>query len=227
MYDAYYSNLYKLQDEVLRHLGELGTPFYLTGGTALSRFFLHHRYSDDLDLFVNWHPEFEKHADRVRRKLHEVYGDHFKMQIDQPDFKRMILIREHEQMELKVELINDVPYHAGEFWGNEVYDKIDSWRNILTNKICALSRNEEKDLLDLLFLAYKYDFNWMEVVDEARKKDDWVDEIRVSRYLHDVEYISGIKFIDKSLNPVGLIPDLGQMARDVLSGGDNSLVKPL
>ncbi|MCD4795127.1 MAG: nucleotidyl transferase AbiEii/AbiGii toxin family protein [Bacteroidales bacterium] len=28
-------------------------PFYLTGGTALVRFYLNHRYSEDLDFFVN------------------------------------------------------------------------------------------------------------------------------------------------------------------------------
>jgi hypothetical protein len=27
--------------------------FYLSGGTAASRGYLHHRFSDDLDLFVN------------------------------------------------------------------------------------------------------------------------------------------------------------------------------
>ena len=31
-------------------LGERG--FYLTGGTALAEFYLHHRYSDDLDFFT-------------------------------------------------------------------------------------------------------------------------------------------------------------------------------
>jgi len=34
-----------------------GTPFYLTGGTALSRGYFNHRYSDDLDLFVNNHKD--------------------------------------------------------------------------------------------------------------------------------------------------------------------------
>jgi predicted nucleotidyltransferase component of viral defense system len=29
-----------------------GTPFFLTGGTALSRYYTHHRYSDGLDFFV-------------------------------------------------------------------------------------------------------------------------------------------------------------------------------
>jgi Nucleotidyl transferase AbiEii toxin, Type IV TA system len=31
---------------------EEGCPFYLSGGTALSGFYLQHRYSDDLDFFT-------------------------------------------------------------------------------------------------------------------------------------------------------------------------------
>ncbi len=31
---------------------KLETPFYLTGGTALSRHYFNHRYSDDIVLFV-------------------------------------------------------------------------------------------------------------------------------------------------------------------------------
>lgn len=49
---AYYlDQLYPLQDKVLRVITECDTDFYLTGGTALSRVYLHHRFSDDLDPF--------------------------------------------------------------------------------------------------------------------------------------------------------------------------------
>jgi len=40
-------------DKVLALIRRTDTAFYLTGGTALGRHYLHHRYSDDLDLFVN------------------------------------------------------------------------------------------------------------------------------------------------------------------------------
>lgn len=48
----YSSYLYPLQDKVLKLLDDK-TPFYLTGGTTLSRIYYHHRYSDDLDFFLN------------------------------------------------------------------------------------------------------------------------------------------------------------------------------
>lgn len=55
-YHKYYlGQLYPLQDKFLRllerqHAGQ----FYLTGGTALSRFYFQHRYSDDLDFFSRY-----------------------------------------------------------------------------------------------------------------------------------------------------------------------------
>ena len=51
--DYYEDRLYPLQDKVLKRIDQSDTPFYLTGGTALTRFYLNHRYSDDLDLFQN------------------------------------------------------------------------------------------------------------------------------------------------------------------------------
>ncbi|MDD4310358.1 MAG: nucleotidyl transferase AbiEii/AbiGii toxin family protein, partial [Candidatus Cloacimonetes bacterium] len=48
-----YQLLYKLQDRAIAELKEVLDGFYLTGGTALDRFYLHHRYSEDLDFFIN------------------------------------------------------------------------------------------------------------------------------------------------------------------------------
>jgi len=46
---------FSLQDRFLEHLfsGPLAEDFYLTGGTALARFYFQHRESLDLDLFTN------------------------------------------------------------------------------------------------------------------------------------------------------------------------------
>ena len=49
---AEFEALYDFQDQALALVREVDTEFYLTGGTAASRGYLAHRYSDDLDLFV-------------------------------------------------------------------------------------------------------------------------------------------------------------------------------
>lgn len=44
--------VYKAQDDILKSLDELKDfPFVLSGGTALARFYFHHRFSEDLDFF--------------------------------------------------------------------------------------------------------------------------------------------------------------------------------
>ena len=58
-----------VQDQVLKIINELETDFYLTGGTALSRAFLHHRFSDDLDFLVNDNDKFDLRVDRIIQKL--------------------------------------------------------------------------------------------------------------------------------------------------------------
>ncbi len=45
----------KIQKEILSQFGDISDSkeFYLTGGTALSFFYLRHRKSNDLDFFTN------------------------------------------------------------------------------------------------------------------------------------------------------------------------------
>ena len=61
----YTQSLYPLQDGILKIVQGLALPFYLTRGTALSRHYFAHRYSDDLDLFVNKDPDFNVHTAKI------------------------------------------------------------------------------------------------------------------------------------------------------------------
>lgn len=67
--DYYVANLYKLQDGILNIIRKLNVPFYLTGGTALSRGYYNYRFSDDLDFFLNADENFSKYADIVLSEL--------------------------------------------------------------------------------------------------------------------------------------------------------------
>ena len=65
----YFEKLYPLQDEVLAVVSRLDTGLYLTGGTAASRAYLRHRFSDDLDLFADDDHRFGLWAERVIEAL--------------------------------------------------------------------------------------------------------------------------------------------------------------
>jgi hypothetical protein len=50
---------------------KLNQPFYLTGGTALSRHYFNHRFSDDLDLFVNNDANFNNYTETLYKAFLE------------------------------------------------------------------------------------------------------------------------------------------------------------
>ena len=64
--DFYLERLYPMQNRILARLAPIETGFYLTGGKAASRGYLHHRFSDDpWYLFVNDDDRFRLWAQRV------------------------------------------------------------------------------------------------------------------------------------------------------------------
>ena len=65
----YEETLYPFQNGVLEVISRCETRFYLTGGTALSRGYYQHRYSDDLDLFVNNDADYKEQVEAVLSAL--------------------------------------------------------------------------------------------------------------------------------------------------------------
>jgi predicted nucleotidyltransferase component of viral defense system len=153
MYDRFYKDqLYPIQDKVLALIGNMPSPFYLTGGTALSRFLLHHRYSDDLDFFVNRSPRFHEDVDKVYETLIGFFP-FSKITVRQDSYVRIMIT--DQETSLKLEFVNDVGHRVGEVSRVNAGLQIDSWENILSNKVTALARLAGKDYVDVLFLAFK------------------------------------------------------------------------
>lgn len=220
--EYYTNNLYPLQDMVLELVGKTDDSFYLTGGTALGRHYLRHRYSDDLDFFVNREESFKALSNNIISELQK-YFPMVEMSLLGEDFAR-IFIRHDNGSALKIEMVNDVAFHAGEIQAADFFHRIDSWQNILSNKICALSRDEAKDIADLIFLSLKYDFSWETMINDARQKDTWVNEIAVSKMIYefDMRRLHTINWIN--------IPEYETLqnacraiSKDILDGGKNSL----
>ena len=99
-------SLYPLQNDVLRLLAGLETGFYLTGGTAASRGYLHHRYSDDLDFFVNDDARFSAWTDQILNTLAEEASWEVTVRLRGARFVGLTVLR--DQTELRIDLVNDV-----------------------------------------------------------------------------------------------------------------------
>jgi len=140
--------LYDFQDQALALLSEADTGFYLTGGTAGSRGYLGHRYSEDLDLFVNDDSRFRLWADRIAERLSACNAWSTEVSLRDERFVRLFLVR--PDLSLKIEMVNDVPSRIGEVTIHPVLGRLDTAENILANKISALiDREEPKDLADV------------------------------------------------------------------------------
>lgn len=225
MRDHYYKKeIYPFQDEVLGVIGDVGSDFYLTGGTALSRSYLQHRYSDDLDFFVNDAGDFKKQTQAIINALQRHFGDRLQIGLAETSYVRLFLRR--SSVLLKIEFVNDVPFHLGELKKTGLFEKIDSWQNILANKISALGRDEAKDCADILFLAKRFPFQWQELIAAAKKKDMWVNELAISELLFHfpVDRMADLHWIRPFANK-SAERGLKIIAADILRGGENSLAK--
>ncbi|MDY6793302.1 MAG: nucleotidyl transferase AbiEii/AbiGii toxin family protein [Thermodesulfobacteriota bacterium] len=198
--------------------------FYLTGGTALGRHYLKHRHSDDLDFFVNRKNNFKQLSNKIISQLQNHFSK-IEIALLSEDFARIFI--HNEEYPLKIEFVNDVLFHTGEIQSANLFHRIDSWENLLSNKICALSRDEAKDFSDLIFLSMKYNFTWETMINYARQKDTWVNEIEVSQsvYNFDTKRLIKINWIKepdyKTIQDVCKI-----IAKDIIDGGKNSLTQP-
>lgn len=180
--DFYLHTLYPFQDQVLKRINEADTDFYLTGGTAASRGYLSHRFSDDLDLFVNDDDRFGLWVERLIQALVQQREWRCEVLLKEARFARLNIIR--AELALKVECINDVPAHIGEIRNHPVLGRLDSPENILANKVtAALDREEPKDLADIWGFCYQMRLSLQEAIANADSKAAGVFPADLSRLL--------------------------------------------
>jgi hypothetical protein len=229
-YEKYYTeSLYPFQDGVLKLVDELKTPFYLTGGTALSRHYFNHRYSDDLDFFCNQNPAHVEGVQAIFERLVEVsqrgqFSIDFNRVIRSRDFTQIYL--HQADVVLKLDIVNDVAPHFGAWETNPVLGRVDGWQNILTNKITALGRLEVKDFVDLWMIAMHHEFHWRTAFVEAKQKDAGLDVMMIYELLRSVppDSLNLVKWV-KRIDTDRLMQDFTRMADDLFYGRINSLCR--
>lgn len=161
------------QNKILEAFSGQKSSFALTGGTALELYYLHHRFSFDLDLFspAYNHKEIEKlvsyFSDCLKRKIkfeaEFISSSHAKVR-----FYTMKVPKSDRP--LKIDFVEDVIFKSPvirKFKGVPVYDV----ENTYFQKICAVTgtslredeigreitqgRNEARDVFDIYMLSKK------------------------------------------------------------------------
>ncbi|MCL2144522.1 MAG: nucleotidyl transferase AbiEii/AbiGii toxin family protein [Endomicrobia bacterium] len=149
------------------------TRFYLTGGTALSRGYYNHRYSDDLDFFVTNDAEYKTQVKIIIAEL-EKNGfiiDKEKDYVLAHNFSSFKVRRDNPEILLKIDLVNDLVVHFGDIVPTPVFFRTDNIRNMLSNKMGALFRYAAKDVADIRAIALNERFAWEQLLKESSQKD--------------------------------------------------------
>lgn len=225
--EYYTKNLYPLQDGILNIVKELKLPFYLTGDTALNRNYFRRRYSDEIDLFVNKDINFNQHIEALYKVLQEkqragLFSIDYQRTRRSENFFQLFILK--EDVELKIDLVNDIASHYGDFINNHVLGKVDSLRNILSNKLSAIFRYEPKDVVDVWIICKNLKCNLREIIDEAKSKEAGVDPVAIYEILSSfpLDKLSIIKWIEKPETEI-FKKEIMQIAEDILHGRENSL----
>lgn len=227
-YKAYYKDLYAIQNSVFKIVEDY--DFYLTGGTALSRFYLNHRYSDDLDFFVHQKANFLAAVKEITAKLKTQFN--LETRIMTTDFAQVFIhsdafyktYSERFQGKLKIDFVNELEIpRFGELNRFKVFSRIDNLRNMLSNKLTAVTRVEPKDVADIWFICKNFSFDWGKIIHEAEQKEV-IDELMVFDLLKTfpLHMFKKIRWI----NPIKIEEfdkDRQVILRDILTGGPNSL----
>lgn len=217
-----YRKFYQAQDKILLGLKPVLSSFYLTGDTALGRFYLNHRFSEDLDFFSNNSDTFHSEVKNIEKVLVNKFSLLKNQSIVYDDYVRYYI--EDEEIGLKIEFVNDIAYRCG-VPNLYQYGLIDTPLNILTNKLKAIvGRDEPKDVFDICALAQHYMFNWLEVFGEAKNKAI-INEIDVEQRIKSFP-VHLFQKVDWHILPwdIDAVNNAIQtIANDFFLGSDNSL----
>jgi predicted nucleotidyltransferase component of viral defense system len=173
--------------------------FYLTGGTALTEFYLAHRKSFDLDIFTT-----EK---ALVIPFSHVFEDEIKKVFQIKVIRRLETFVEFEvsgkDEKTRVQIALDSPFRFENPVDSDIGIKVNDYTDLIADKLLAFfGRAEPRDAVDLFFILKDEDF-W-KLTELAKGKDPGFDLYWMAIALKKVE-----NFPDEiNLWPVDMIKDV-------------------
>ena len=139
-----------VQKEVLAQLityPDIEKNFYLTGGTALSVFYLHHRLSDDLDLFTKDSSNLAESAFWITTNWPKESA-----KIKEAGQFLSLLIKD-VRVDFVVDTLSSDEERQIYMFENVHYLSVDTISNIMSNKFSTVeSRSQPKDIIDMFMI---------------------------------------------------------------------------
>jgi predicted nucleotidyltransferase component of viral defense system len=175
--------------------------YYLTGGTPLAAFYLEHRYSDDLDFFIE-HAEVNllviQRIIKEAQKKFKLKGVSYQNYFGLHNF----FLKYPGGEELKVDF-NYYPFPKIKKREEKYGIEIDSLLDIAVNKIQTIAtRTSARDFVDIFFITQETKLSIPDLIKKARTKFDFhIEPIQYGKQFTKVtelkDYPRMIKKLDK------------------------------
>ncbi len=207
-----------LQDDFLDRFFStaLAPDFYLTGGTALARFYFYHRESLDIDLFTNNQEQDFNVANRVVLQTAQALGLTITSQVTTDAFLQYIFTNANG-ITLKVDMVKDIPIHFGNVTA-QANTRLDSLENIGSNKVLAVfGRTDAKDFIDLYWILHQTPFTFDHLYQLAKQKDLGLSELYLAYSLQRISHISQFPRMLKPLPWDEIVAYFQQQAQTLLT----------
>lgn len=154
--------------------------FYLSGGTALSSWYLHHRESYDLDFFTSRPFDGEKIAHWIKQHEKQLAYQAFVVNDDFGFYTFMFRYRDNSRFKVDFSHYTSKRITKGIFWKGL---EIDSMYEIAINKAHTIRmRPRERDYIDLYCILKRTDWTIDQLLMDAdRKFDVTTDMLQVAK----------------------------------------------
>jgi hypothetical protein len=173
--------------------------FYLSGGTALSAFYLEHRRSDDLDLFTLDRIALADAESLLKESAGRIGLTITGVKIGDTIIQFFLEGDDHPAHPLKkVDVVLDTePHFAVERFGPYF---VDSLLDIAVNKVAAIFRLDTKDFIDLYFIVTRKKFSLNDLIPLAKQKLLGFHEFYLAGCLAQFPVLTGrARFLEKYL----------------------------
>ncbi len=146
--------------------------FFLTGGMALGEFYLGHRKSFDLDIHTSEKELILPFSRVLEEEMKKVFSVTVTRRFE--TFVEYEVGTKDKSESIKVQLAYDSPYHLDSPSESTLGVKINSFKDLVTDKLQAFfGRMEPRDAVDLYFILKTEDF-W-QLCQQAVQKDPGFD----------------------------------------------------
>lgn len=190
------------QRAVIRLIGRspLQPEFFLTGGTALSAFYLEHRYSDDLDFFTE-SPLAVSRVPSIMEKVAADLGARIEFRRMAGSFLECFLTFPSGEL-MEMDFAKDAPFRfSPRRLVEDLGIEVDNLMDIAANKLSALyDRSEPKDFADV-YMIHREVLPFHELVVKASQKHVGLDPYWLAQACARVR---GVRVLPRLIKPVAL-----------------------